>query len=61
MTKFTVDISDASQLAGITAAREAYNHDNAEAEGFVPIETDAVYVQFVMERAAASYAVQHGV
>ena len=60
MTKFTITITDPGQLAGIAAARERYNADNAETEGFEPIATDADYVQFVMEGAAGSYATQYG-
>lgn len=63
---FEIEITDADQLAGITAAREAYNAALAVAEGETweehpdYIATDAAYVQFVMERAAASYANQYG-
>lgn len=53
---FEVEITEPSHLAGITAAREAYNETAAEDE---QIETDAAYVQFVMSRAAESYARQH--
>lgn len=55
MTDFTVTITDEASLAGITAARLVYN-ETAEA----PLETDDEYVQFVMEKAALSYAVQYG-
>lgn len=69
MAVFDITIIEASQLAGITAAREAYNADLPDAfdaEGNAvelkpgSIDTDAAYVQFVMERAAAGYALQDG-
>ena len=71
MTKFTVEITDASKLAGITAARERYNESLpvtiTEGEGEESVEvpnpalitTNADYVQFVMEKAAESYANQY--
>jgi hypothetical protein len=46
-----------AQDAGITAAREAYNVDHADA----PLADNSAYVQFVMTRAAQSYCVQYGV
>lgn len=52
---FTVEITDPEKLAGITRAREAYNEAHPDA----PFETDAEYVQFVMESAAESYARQY--
>jgi hypothetical protein len=64
---FEIEITDTGYLAGITAAREAYNVALAVVEGEAVedhpdyIATDAAYVQFVMERAAASYANQYGV
>lgn len=57
MADFTVTITDPVHLAGITKAREAYNaslpdgHDPAN-----EIATDEAYVQFVMAKAAESYA-----
>ena len=54
MESYTVTIEDPAHVAGITAAREAYNA--ALPEDGVPIETDEAYVQFVMSRAAESYA-----
>lgn len=58
MATFSVIITDPASLAGIAAARDAYNAAlPAAAE---PIATDAAYVQFVMERAAESYAQQYG-
>ena len=67
---FTVTITNASKLAGITAAREAYNNslpatiDDPENPGqTIPnpdlIATDAAYVQFVMDKAAESYSKQY--
>lgn len=66
MTVFNVTIEDAGQLSGITAARNAYNSALPVAEGQNVadhddyIATDADYVQFVMEGAAASYAAKYG-
>ena len=66
MTDFTVTITDASELAGITAARTAYNNGLSVAEGELVedhpdyIATDEAYAQFVMGKAAESYAKQHG-
>lgn len=59
---FTVTITDTSQLAGITAARNGYNADALLDPETMPrsIDTDAEYVQFVMGRAAQSYASQYG-
>jgi hypothetical protein len=51
MAVFTIEITDADKLAGITAARDLYN-ETAE----TPLDTDQEYVQFVMDRAAESYA-----
>ena len=70
MTIFTVEITKESHLAGITAARLQHNSvlpaTVTDAEGVeIPnpelIDTDADYVQFVMSRAAESYANQYGV
>jgi hypothetical protein len=70
--QFTIDIPDPAKLAGITFAREAYNaalpEEYVEVEGarvaVTPkpgtLATDAEYVQFVMDKAAESYARQHG-
>lgn len=69
MTIFTVEITNASHLAGITAARLQHNSvlqpTVTDAEGVEIanpelIDTDAEYVQFVMSRAAESYANQYG-
>lgn len=69
MTTFTITIEDEHQLAGITAARLAYNAllpatvmiDEEEVPNPDLLETDAEYVQFVMSRAAESYSKQYGV
>jgi DNA-directed RNA polymerase subunit K/omega len=69
MTVFNVTITEASHLAGITAARVKYNENLSETitdeEGNeIPnpalIETDEDYVQFVMSKAAESYSNQYG-
>jgi hypothetical protein len=77
--KFTVSITDPAKLAGIAAAREAYNAALPDEFEDVPVEggaegeterkaiepkpgtlaTDDDYVQFVMDRAAESYAKQY--
>ena len=63
MTIFTIEITDETHLAGITAARTAYNSAMQDAEIANPelISTDEEYIQFVMSRAAESYAKQYGV
>ena len=70
MTTFTIEITNDSHLAGITAARLQHNSvlqptvtDTEGTESPNPdlIDTDAEYVQFVMSRAAESYANQYGV
>jgi hypothetical protein len=58
MAKFTIEITDKTKLAGITAAREAYNASLTEEE--TPLADDAAYVQFVMDKASESYARQYG-
>lgn len=58
---FTFTVTDTHKLAGITAARNAYNTANASITGFVPLATDQDYVQFVMDNAALSYANQYKV
>ncbi|SDV49169.1 hypothetical protein [Chitinasiproducens palmae] len=61
MTTFTIQIDDAGELAGITAAREARNAAIDSGDDFGDkFDTDAEYVQFVMQRAAESYARQYG-
>jgi hypothetical protein len=69
MTTFTIEITDDSKLAGITAARYKYNENLSltitDEEGDeIPnpaiLETDEDYVQFVMDKAAESYANQYG-
>lgn len=71
MTDFVVTITDPDQLAGIRWARERHNAPLTPPpleEGEEPppgspppeglCETDADYVQWVMDQAAASYAQQ---
>jgi hypothetical protein len=69
VTTFTIEITDASKLAGITAARGAYNssleatitdEEGNEIANPELLETDADYVQFVMDKASESYANQYG-
>lgn len=55
---FTIEITDSSHLAGITAAREAYNATLPQDSELIR-ETDADYVQFVMASAAESYSKQY--
>lgn len=54
MAKFTIEITDADQIAAITAARTAYNITAATS-----LDTDAAYIQFVMDGAVASWAAQY--
>lgn len=70
MTTFTIEITDTNKLAGISAARAAYNATLEETitdeQGNVVanpdiIDTDQMYVQFVMDKASESYAKQYGV
>lgn len=65
---FNIEITDAGKLAGITAAREAYNATQEptvdEQGNEVPaatFTTDEEYVQFVMDKAAESYSVQYAI
>lgn len=58
MKIFTVTITDPAHIAGITAAREAYNAQSAQDDPV--LATDDDYVQFVMARAVESYAKQYG-
>jgi hypothetical protein len=69
MTTFTIEITGASKLAGITAARNKYNENSpltiTDEEGNeIPnptiLQTDEDYVQFVMDKASESYANQYG-
>ena len=55
---FTIEITDSSHLAGITAAREAYNASQPENSETL-LASDADYVQFVMASAAESYSKQY--
>lgn len=67
MTIFTIEITNDEHLAGITSARTAYNNalpqtiieNEAEIPNPALLETDAEYVQFVMSKAAESYANQY--
>lgn len=70
MTIFTIEITNESHLEGITAARLQHNSvlqpTVTDAEGVETanpelIDTDDDYVQFVMSKAAESYANQYGV
>jgi hypothetical protein len=69
MTTFTIEITGASKLAGITSARNKYNENlpltiTDEEGNEIPnptiLETDEDYVQFVMDKASESYANQYG-
>lgn len=55
---FTIEITDSSHLAGITAAREAFNASQPKGSEIL-LSTDADYVQFVMTSAAESYSKQY--
>jgi hypothetical protein len=77
--KFTIEITDKAKLAGISAAREAYNaalpvamtEEKRDEKGSVlepsvaveprpgVLDADEVYLQVVMDSAAASYAKQY--
>jgi hypothetical protein len=59
MAVFNITITDPAKLAGIVAAREAYNESKGPDDPG-PWEVDDEYVQFVMDRAAASYAQRYG-
>lgn len=68
MTIFNIEITEQSHLDGITAARDAYNQSlpetvlnevGEEISNPEIILTNAEYVQFVMSRAAESYAKQY--
>jgi hypothetical protein len=69
MTTFNVTIDDQAYLDGITAAREAYNKavgvaiTNEQGEEMFTnvFETDEEYVEFVLTKAAESYAKQYGI
>lgn len=65
---FTIEITEETHLLGITAAREAYNNSlsetvNDEEGNSIPnpdlLVDDQEYVQFVMSKAAESYARQY--
>lgn len=57
---FTVTITDQKLLDGVSAAAKAYNDANKSVPDCVPL-SDAQYVQFVMEKAAESYARAYGI
>jgi len=62
MESYSIVINDPAHVAGITSARKAYNAalpEPAEGETKPVIETNEAYVQFVMGRAAESYAAQY--
>lgn len=59
METFTVMIIDPVHVAGIAAARVAYDAQRTQDDPVV--STNEEYVQFVMARAAESYAKQYGV
>lgn len=59
MTKFTIDIVDPSSLAGITVAREAFNA-TIPGDSTDLLADDAAYINFVVLKAAESYAKQFG-
>lgn len=56
MVKFTVVLTDAKQLAGMTAARLRYNASLPK--DVMPFYSDAEYVQFMVQKAAERYAQQ---
>lgn len=64
MTTFTVEISDEAHLLGLAFARNEYNARLSLSRGQAVedhpdfIADDQAYVQFVMTRAAHSYAQQ---
>ena len=72
MSDFTITITDESKLAGITAARAAYNAslpetitDPENSEATIPnpeiLADDQAYIQFVMDKASESYAKQYNI
>jgi hypothetical protein len=58
METYAVTITDPAHVAGITAARESYNAQRLQDDPVMA--TNDEYVQFVMTRAAESYAKQYG-
>jgi len=56
MVKFTVVLTDAKQLAGMTAARLRYNASLPK--DVMPFHSDNEYVQFMVQKAAERYAQQ---
>jgi len=58
METYSITIADPAHVAGIAAARAEYNARRSQ--DTPEITTNAEYVQFVMSRAAESYAKQYG-
>ena len=58
METYAVTITDPTHVAGITSARETYNAQRSQDDPVMA--TNDEYVQFVMARAAESYAKQYG-
>jgi len=58
--KFTIEINNQNHLDGITMARMTYNSVLLD-DSIDRINTDSEYVQFVMSKAAESYANQYKV
>lgn len=58
--EYIIEIVGSRNIAGVNAARVAYNEANAEIEGFTALTTEE-YVQFVMSKAAESYASQYSI
>ena len=58
MESYSITIADPAHVAGIAAARAAYNAGREE--GAPELATNEQYVQFVMAKAAESYARQYG-
>lgn len=67
MFEFLLQITTARRLAGINAARAAYNNGLTLDVGQTPenhpqyMATNKDYLQFVVNRAADSYANQYGI
>jgi len=62
MESYSITITDPAHVAGIAAARAAYNAalpEPADGETKPVIDTNEAYVQFVMSSAAESYAKQY--
>ncbi|CAB4200611.1 hypothetical protein UFOVP1339_55 [uncultured Caudovirales phage] len=59
MESYSVTATTPERIAGVTAARLAYNADLDE--GGVPFDKNEGYIQFVMNGAMDSYALKYGV